>query len=420
METAAENAPPEPFTPQPVSRHAVTFVLLCVLLDMVGFGLIIPVLPALIRDVGHVDIGNASVIGGWMFLAFSATAFLFSPLMGNLSDRFGRRPLLLLAILGLGLDYLLQAFAPTLAWLFVGRIIAGLCGSSWVIANAFLADITPPEDRARVFGIMGAAFGAGFVVGPAIGGLLGTFGPRVPFFVAAGISGLNLIYGYFVLPETLARDKRRKFEWARSNPFGAFKVFRRYKGVIPMCVVLFVFFFASSVYQAIWPFWGIAKFGWSEAMVGLSLAAFGIVMAACQGLLMGPAVKYAGEYRVVIIGLVCSAVAALGYGFAGGLVAVLVLIVVHGPEGFVHPMLTAMMSKAVPEDAQGELQGGIASLLSIAMLLGTVFFSQIFGHFMREGAGYRSPDVAFFIATGFVVLSLAAFVWLVRPEGKKA
>jgi DHA1 family tetracycline resistance protein-like MFS transporter len=404
---------------KPVSRHAVSFVLICVLLDMVGFGLIIPVLPALIRDVGHVDIANASIIGGWMFLAFSATAFLFSPLMGNLSDRFGRRPLLLLAILGLGLDYLLQAFAPTLAWLFVGRIIAGLCGSSWVIANAFLADVTPPEDRARVFGIMGAAFGAGFVVGPAIGGLLGTFGPRVPFFVAAGISGLNLIYGYVVLPESLPLDKRRSFEWARSNPFGAFRVFRRYKGVIPMCVVMFVFFFASSVYQAIWPFWGIAKFGWSEAMVGLSLAAFGVVMAAFQGLLTGPAVKYVGEFRVVIIGLVCSAIAALGYGLAGGMTAVLVLILVHGPEGFVHPMLTAMMSKAVPEDAQGELQGGIASLLSVAMLLGTLFFSQVFGYFMREGAPFQSPDVAYFIASAVVVAALAAFVWLVKPEGKK-
>lgn len=411
------SAPPPADTPaKPVSRHAVSFVLLAVLLDMVGFGLIIPVLPALIKDVGHVDIADASVIGGWMFLAFSATAFLFSPLMGNLSDRFGRRPLLLLAILGLGLDYVLQAFAPTLAWLFVGRIIAGFCGSSWVIANAFLADITPPEDRARVFGIMGAAFGVGFVVGPAIGGLLGTFGPRVPFFVAAAISGLNLIYGYFVLPETLARDKRRAFDWRRANPFGVFAVFRRYHGIIPMLAVVFVFFFASSVYQAIWPFWGIAKFGWSEAMVGITLAAFGVVMAAFQGLLTGPAEKYLGEYRVVILGLICSTIAAAGYGLAGGLPAVLVLIVVHGPEGFVHPMLSAMMSKAVPEDAQGELQGGIAAMMSISMLFGTVFFSQVFGYFLGPTAPFQSADVAYFIAASVLALTLLLFVLWVRPR----
>lgn len=411
--------PPAAAPSRPVSRHAVSFVLLAVLLDMVGFGLIIPVLPALIEDVGHVGIADATVIGGWMFLAYSATSFLFSPLMGNLSDRFGRRPLLLLAILGLGLDYVLQAFAPTLAWLFLGRIIAGFCGASWVIANAFLADITPPEDRARVFGIMGAAFGVGFVVGPAIGGLLGTFGPRVPFFVAAAISGLNLIYGYFVLPETLAPEKRRAFEWRRANPFGVFAVFRRYQGIIPMLSVIFAFFFASSVYQAIWPFWGIAKFGWSEAMVGLTLAAFGVVMAAFQGLLTGPAEKTLGEYRVVIVGLIASTIAAAGYGMAGGLTAVLVLIVVHGPEGFVHPMMSAMMSKAVPEDAQGELQGGIAAMMSISMLFGTLFFSQIFGYFLGPDAPFHSADVAYFVAAGVLALTLVMFILLVRPRAEQ-
>lgn len=397
------------------SRHAVTFVMITVLLDMVGFGLIIPVLPGLIEEVGQIGLADASIIGGWMFFAFSMMQFVFSPMMGNLSDRFGRRPLLLLAVFGLGVDYLFSAFAPSLFWLFVGRAIAGLCGSSYVIANAYIADVTPPEGRARAFGMMGAAFGVGFVVGPAIGGLLGEFGPRVPFLVAALISLLNFAYGWFVLPETLAPEHRRPFEWRRANPFGTFAVFRRYAGVVPLCGVLFVFFFASSVYPAIWAFWGFAKFDWSVSMVGFTLAAYGIVAAVFQGGLTGRAVSTFGEHRVALIGLSVAVIAALGYGLVGTLAGVLILLVVHGPEGFVHPMLTAMMSKVVPDDAQGELQGGISAIMNIAMLAGTVFFAQVFGYFMQPGAPFRSPDVAFFLAAGFMALALGLFVRIERP-----
>lgn len=399
---------------QTVSRHAVTFVLITVFLDMVGFGLIMPVLPSLIEDVGHLGLADAAYIGGWMFAAFSLAQFAFSPLMGNLSDRFGRRPLLLLAIFGLGIDYLFSALAPSLFWLFIGRIIAGICGSSYVIANAYIADVTAPEDRAKAFGMVGAAFGVGFVLGPAIGGLLGELGPRVPFYVAAGISMLNFAYGWFVVPETLPPEKRRAFEWARSNPFGAFKVFRLYHGVLPMCAVLFVYFAASGVYPAIWPFWGMAKFGWSEAMVGLSLAAFGIITALFQGFVTGPVVKRFGEWRVCLAGILIGAVVAAGYGLAGSLAVVLVLMVVHGPEGFVHPMLVAMMSKAVPEDAQGELQGGISAVMNVAMLVGTVLFSQVFGYFMQEERGTPSPNVAFYLASGLLFAVVAMYLAVVR------
>lgn len=400
--------------PQPVSRHAVTFVLITVFLDMVGFGLIMPVLPSLIEEVGHMDLADAAYIGGWMFAAFSLAQFAFSPLMGNLSDRYGRRPLLLLAIFGLGVDYLFSALAPTLFWLFVGRVIAGICGSSYVIANAYIADVTAPEDRAKAFGMVGAAFGVGFVLGPAIGGLLGELGPRVPFFVAAGISMLNFVYGWFVLPETLPPAKRRAFEWGRSNPFGAFKVFGKYHGVLPMCAVLFFYFAASGVYPAIWPFWGMAKFGWSEAMVGLSLAAFGIITALFQGFVTGPVVARFGEWRVCLAGIIIGAVVAAGYGLAGSLAVVLVLMVVHGPEGFVHPMLVAMMSKAVPEDAQGELQGGISAVMNVAMLVGTVLFSQVFGYFMQEARGTPSPNVAFYLASGLLFAVVGLYLTVVR------
>ena len=396
------------------SRHAFVFVLITVLLDMIGFGLIIPVLPRLIETVGQVSLAEASKTGGWMFFAYSAAQFLFGPLMGNLSDHFGRRPLLLLAILGLFLDYLLQGFAPTLAWLFVGRAISGVCGASWVIANAYIADITAPEDRAKQYGMMGAVFGLGFVLGPAIGGPLGDLGPRVPFFVAAGISALNLIYGWFVLPETLDPAHRRKFELWRANPFGAFRVFQSYHGVLPMCAVLFAFFFFSSVYPAIWPFWGMAKFGWSSSMVGLTLAIFGLCMAAAQGGLTGPLVKRFGEHRVALAGFIAAMIAACGYGLAGGLATVVVLMILHTPEGFIYPMLSALMSKSVPENAQGELQGGMSAILNVAQLAGTVFFSQIFSYFMSPGAPVQSPSMGFYVASAGLMLTLGLYLGLVR------
>ncbi len=397
-------------TALPSSKHAVTFIFITVFLDMVGFGLIMPVLPRLIETVGQVNIADAAAIGGWMFFAFSLMQFAFGPTMGNLSDAFGRRPLLLLAVFGLLIDYLIMSFAPNLFWLYVGRAFAGFCGASYVIANAYIADVTPPEDRGKAFGMMGAAFGLGFVVGPALGGILGEFGARVPFYVAAGVSALNLLYGYFVLPETLPVEKRRPFEWARANPFGTFKVFQNYKGVLPLCVVMFVFFFASAVYPAIWAFWGIAKFGWSELVIGLTLAVFGIVTAVFQGVFTGPVEKKFGTRNVVLIGLASSVIAAVGYGLAPGMIALVVLFVVHGPEGFVHPMLTAIMSKAVPENAQGELQGGVSSIMAVSMLLGTVFFAQVFAWFMQPNAIVQSPNIAMFVAAGFLAVTLLLFV----------
>ncbi len=394
----------------PVSKHAVTFVIITVFLDMVGFGMIMPVLPHLIEDVGQMTLAEATVIGGWMYFAFAFTQFLFSPLMGNLSDRYGRRPLLLLAVFGLGVDYIFSALAPTLAWLFVGRAIAGLCGSSYVIANAYIADVTAPADRAKAFGLIGAAFGLGFIAGPAVGGLLGEFGPRVPFWAAAGVSLLNFAYGWFVLPETLTPEKRRPFEMRRANPFGTLKVFRTYPGVLPLCAVLFLYMFASSVYPAVWPFWGIAKFGWSTAMVGLSLAAFGAITAVCQGTLTGPAVARWGEVRVCLIGLCAAVLGLLGYAMATGMLMVILFMLVHAPEGFVNPMLTAIMSKAVPEDAQGELQGGISSVMNLAMLSGTVFFAQVFGFFLSPDAPIQSPDIAYFIAAGVICLPVVLFL----------
>ena len=403
-------------TVSPTSKYAVTFVFITVLLDMVGFGMIIPVQPALIEQVAKVDLAAAAFIGGWMFFAFSATQFLFGPTLGNLSDAYGRRPLLLIAVFGLGIDFLVTALAPSLFWLFVGRTFAGLCGGSYVIANAYIADVTPPEGRAKAFGMMGAAFGLGFVIGPAIGGLLGAYGPRIPFFVAAGISLLNFVFGYFVLPETLKPEQRRSFEWVRANPFGTFKVFKSYPGVLPLCVVMFIYFFAAAVYPAIWPFWGIAKFGWSAAMLGITLAIFGTLMALVQAFLTAPAVKYFGESRLTIIGLISAVIGSIGFAAAPQFTFVAVALLLYAPEGFVQPMLSALISKLVPDDAQGELQGGLASIMSISMLLGTLFFSQQFGYFMSGKAGFISPNVAMYTSAIISALAAMLFVASTRQE----
>lgn len=402
-------------SPPAKSKSAITFIFITVVLDMIGFGIIMPVLPQLIETVGQMSLADAAKMSAWMFAAYAVATFFAGPLMGNLSDRFGRRPLLLIAVAGLGFDYLMHALAPTLGWLFVGRILAGLCGASWVIANAYITDVTEPSERGKYFGMLGAAFGLGFILGPAIGGLLGEFGPRVPFYAAAVISMLNFAFGYFVLPESLPPEKRRAFEWRRANPFAVFGVFATYKGVLPLVAVLALFFFATSVYQAIWTFWGIAKFEWSPAMVGLSLAAFGIVTAVFQGALSGVGAKVFGEARLALIGLGLGAVVLVAYGLVAAPWMVFALMVVHGPEGFVHPMITAILTRLAPEDAQGELQGGLSGIMSLAMLFGTVFFGQVFGYFMSGTAPITSPDVGFWIAGGVVAAAALLFVF-VMPQ----
>lgn len=402
-----------------VPRSAVLFIFVTVLLDMIGLGLILPVVPALLADVGATDLGQATVIGGWMFAAYALAQFLFGPVMGSLSDAYGRRPLLLLAIGGLAVDYVFSALAPTLVLIFVGRVIAGLCGASHVIAFAFLTDITTPERRARAFGMVGAALGLGFVIGPAIGGLLGEFGPRVPFWAAAGVSALNLVFGWFVLPETLPPENRRRFDWRRANPFGMFKVFRGYPTVLPLTGVLGLYLFAGAIYPTLWAFWGIAQFGWSEAMIGVTLAAFGILTATTEGLLSGPLVRRLGEHRIVVIGLAIASLGALGFGLATTLTMVLALLVFVAFEGLVHPCLTAVMTKEVPDDAQGELQGGISGLSNLAMLFGTIFFSQIFGWFVRPEAVTPRPGAPFVIAAGLLALALVVYLAL-RRSGEGA
>jgi MFS transporter, DHA1 family, tetracycline resistance protein len=398
-------------TEEPTRRLAVVFIFVTVFLDMVGIGLIFPVLPNIVQVIGGMNLAEATLVSGWLFFAYTGMQILFGPLMGSLSDTYGRRPLLLLSVFGLAVDYLLTAFAPTLLWLFVGRVFAGICGASYTTANAYLADITEPEDRARVFGYVGAAVGLGFIIGPAIGGFLGQFGPRVPFFVAAFISILNFTYGYFILPESLPVETRRPFSLARSNPFGTFKVFLSYRRVLPLCAVLFLYYTAISIYPAIWAFWGIARYQWSEFTIGLTLAFFGLLMAITAGFLTGPTVKRLGESRTVILGLTVAVIADVCFAYAPGTIAVLLITLINAPEGMADPALTALMSKEAPANAQGELQGGIASAKNVAMLVGTPLFAQIFGMFLMEGTPAQASQASFLTAAIICAAALLVFLW---------
>ncbi|MBW7921505.1 MAG: MFS transporter [Rubellimicrobium sp.] len=395
-------------------RPALIFIFVTVLLDVIGFGIIMPVMPALIEEVGGGDIGSAAAIFGWMAVAFSLAQFLFAPLMGSLSDAFGRRPLLLLAIAGLALDHVVFAVAPTLLWLFVARVIAGACGASVVIANAYVADITAPEGRARAFGLLGAAFGVGFILGPAMGGLLGAFGTRVPFWVAAGLAALNFLFGLRMVPESLPQSRRRAFDWRRANPFGVFRVFAAYGNVLPLLGVLALYFFGSTVYPAIWAFWGTARFGWSEAMIGATLALYGVCSALVQGGLAGPASRWLGEGRVVLLSLVLGTVMALAYGMVGSTLGVVILTLLHAPEELAFPTMNAILSRAAPEDAQGELQGGIAAASNLTMMLGTLFFAQVFARSLDPARPETTSGTAFFVAAAIIALSLVAFFRLRR------
>ena len=395
-------------------KHAMIFVLITVLIDMIGIGIIIPVLPGLIGGIAHVDLSGASILGGWLFVAYSAMQFLFGPIVGNLSDAYGRRPLLLLSIAGLGIDYVLTAFAPTIAWLFVGRLLAGVFGASYSTANAYIADITQPADRAKAFGMVGAAFGIGFIVGPAIGGFLGELGHRVPFFAAAALSFANLIYGWFVLPETLPRDKRRRFELARANPLGALIAFRHHPVLLSFGIVLLLHFLATNVYPAIWAYYTIYRYGWSEWEVGASLAFFGVITAIVQGGLVGPIIKRFGETRAALVSLVAEVVITTGYAFATKGWMIYGLLVVGAAQGIVMPAVNAMMTHEVGDDEQGELQGAISSLMGIAAIVGPFVATQLFGLFTGPNAPIELPGAPFLASA--VLSGVALWVFARAPR----
>jgi len=378
-------------------RNALYFVALTVLLDVIGFSLILPILPRLLVDLTGKGLSQAAIYGGWLSFLYAAIQFVCAPILGGLSDRFGRRPVLLYAVGSFAVDYLIMGFAPTLGWLFLGRVISGISGASFTPAYACVADLSPPEKRAQNFGLISAVFGVGFILGPAIGGLLSHWGVRAPFFAAAILSFVSLLYGSIVLPETLPVERRRPFDWRRANPLGTLLHMRRQHAVRGVLAALFLWMVGHQVMPTTWSFYTKLRFGWSEATIGASLATAGIVMALSQALLTRRLIPRIGERRAALLGIAVACIGYFGYGTATQSWMMFAWLATWFFGALVMPSTNALLSHRVPPDAQGELQGAVACLFSLASIVGPLLLPQIFSHF-TSGRGPYVPGASFLFA----------------------
>jgi MFS transporter, DHA1 family, tetracycline resistance protein len=390
----------------PDNRSILGLVALIVFIDMMGIGLIMPVMPNLIMGIEHVSIDRAAEIGGLLFFAYAIMQFLFAPIVGGLSDRFGRRPVLLLTLAALGVDYALMAWAPTLFWLFVGRIISGIMGATWGAANSCVADMVEPEKRGAAFGIMGGAGAAGFVLGPAIGGLAGTYGDRVPFLIACALSLVGAALGWFILRETLPRERRRAFTLARANPFGT--MLQMMKTPLVMGCLLTAFFMQLSAQAniAIWGYYGSLQFGWGPLAIGLTIALYGTTMAITQGLFVGKAIARFGPVRTAQWSLFFGLPSYLILAFAQNTGHAVMAILIGAVTGLTFPAMQELMTKQVSEDAQGELQGAIASTISLTSIIGPVVMTTIFGMF-ADHQGLYLPGAPFLVSMALLGIAIA-------------
>ncbi|MBB3692081.1 MFS transporter [Sphingomonas sp. BK580] len=376
------------------AHRAVPIVLAAVTVDVIGFGIVMPVLPGLIVALGRTDLAHATLIGGWMLAAFALAQFVAGPILGNLGDRFGRRPVLVAAMVAFALDYALMAGAPTLAWLFLGRAIAGAAGASYGPAGAVIADVTPPEQRAAGYGLLGAAFGLGFIVGPALGGLVAHWGPRAPFALAAALAALNAVAMLLFLPETLGREHRRPFRWRDAHVIGAFRPLFAAGNAAPLLVAWFLWQLGGIVYPAVWSFWATLRFGWSPAAIGWSLAWVGFLQLLVQLLLTRRAVARLGERRAALIGLAAGAATLLAYAFVTRGWQVYAFFLVGALGALAWPAMNGLLSRLVDATRQGALQGGLGSMNSVAAVIGPLIATQS----LAWGARHGFDGLAFVVA----------------------
>lgn len=387
---------------------AIGFIFITMLIDITGWGIIIPVIPKLISELIQGDISEAAKYGGWLGFAFAFTQFLFAPLVGNLSDKYGRRPIILLSLFAFSLDYLLLAFSPTITWLFVGRIIAGLSGASITTASAYIADISTPENRAKNFGMIGAAFGLGFIIGPVLGGLLGQYGSRVPFYAAAVLCLCNFLYGYFILPESLSKKNRRAFEWKRANPIGAIKNLKRYPKLIGLILAIFLLYVGSHAVHSNWNFYTMYQFNWDEKMVGISLGVVGLLVGIVQGGLIRWTSPRLGNEKSIYTGLALYTVGMLLFAFATQSWMMFVFLIPYCLGGIAGPALQAVVSGNVPANEQGEIQGTLASLMSASAIIGPPMMTNTFYFFTHKEAPFEFAGAPFLLG-GFLML-LSTFI----------
>ncbi|MCX6187054.1 MAG: TCR/Tet family MFS transporter [Bacteroidetes bacterium] len=386
------------------------FIFITILIDVIGLGIIIPVIPKLIRELSGEGLSEASRYGGWLMFSYAIMQFLFSPILGGLSDKFGRRPVLLISLFGLGIDYIFMAWAPTMAWLFVGRIIAGISGASFTTATAYIADISAPEKRAQNFGLVGAAFGLGFIIGPVLGGTLAQWGSRIPFIAASILTLINFLYGYFFIPESLDINNRRNFEWKRANPISSLFNLRRYPAVSSLAACLVMIYIASHAVQSNWSYYTMLKFSWNEAMVGYSLGFVGVLVSLVQGGLIRIVIPKIGQVKSIYAGLAFYGIGLLLFAFASSSWMMFAFLIPYCLGGIAGPALQGYISSHVPANEQGELQGALTSLISITSIIGPVLMNGLFAYFTSAETPYYFPGAPFILASALIVVSIVLAV----------
>lgn len=387
-------------------KNGMLFIFITMLIDCTGIGIIIPVIPKLIADLTGGDMSVAATYGGWLLASYAIMQFLFSSVLGGLSDKYGRRPVLLVSLLGLGVDYIFLAFAPTIFWLFVGRMIAGISGASFTTASAYIADVSEPEKRAQNFGMIGMAFGIGFILGPLIGGMFSSFGIRVPFLIAAVLSLLNALYGYFVLPESLAPENRRAFDWKRANPIGMFFNLKRYKSLYGLIIIVFLANIAGHAAQSTWTYITMLKFGWNEAMVGYSIAFVGLTVGIVQGGLTRVIIPKIGDVKAIFIGFIFWLLGFILFAFANQGWMMFVFMIPYALGGLGMPALQSIITNKVPADEQGEIQGVLTSLISLTAIIGPLLMTNLFYSFTQSNAPIYFPGVPFLMGAVLIIICL--------------
>jgi len=403
-------------------KAAVGFIFITVLIDIIGFGIIIPVLPQLLQQLLHVtdrtDITAISKPAIFLTLIYGLMQFIFAPILGSLSDRYGRRPVLLFSLLGFGLDYIFLAFAPSIGWLFLGRMISGITGASITTASAYMADISDEKNRAQNFGMIGAAFGLGFIIGPMLGGLLGELGTRIPFLVAAGLAMVNALYGYFVLPESLDMVHRRPFDFKRANPIGSFKNLNKYPAVFGLIIALLFIYIAAHSVQSNWSFANINKFGWTPKTIGISLAVVGVLISLVQGLLIRVVNPKLGNEKSVYIGITLYALGLTLFAFATQGWMMFLFLVPYCLGGISGPALQAIISLHVPKNEQGELQGSLTGLQSLTTIIGPPMMIGLTSYFSikNDPNHIYFPGAAFLLGALFMLLSAIIAYWVLKHD----
>jgi DHA1 family tetracycline resistance protein-like MFS transporter len=403
---------------QPKRQAALGFIFATLLIDVMGLAIIIPVVPQLIERLIHGDISKASYYGGWLTASYATMQFLFSPFIGNLSDKFGRRPVLLCSLLGFSIDYFFSAFAPTIGWLFAGRIIAGITGASFTTAAAYISDVSTPEKKAANFGMIGVAFGLGFIIGPAIGGFLGKYNIHYPFIAAGALAFLNAVYGFFILPESLDKQHRREFDIKRANPIGTLKQLAKYENVIGLAASLFLIYFAAQAVQSVWTFYTIKKFNWDTTMQGASLACVGLFTAAVQGGLIRITLPKLGYERSIWMGLMLYSTGLILFTFASSGWMMFAFLLPYCLGGIAGPALQGYISNNVPANAQGELQGGLTSLMSLASIFGPLVMTQTFYFFTKASAPIQFPGAPYLLGSILMLLSALLAIRSFRKQVK--